>query len=116
MSAAFRDGILQQINQMESELKSLRAALTAYDNAQPRILADSPETRFRGIAPLKAIRTLLKDNGGRMNRDAIIELLVAGGANIGKKRGNHNLRISIEVNIGNGNLIADGNDIVLPPD
>ena len=77
---------------------------------------DSAESRFLGKEPIKAIRILLAESGGRMNRNRLMEALIAGGATSGKKRGVSNLRISIDLNLQNGNLLGEGDEILLPPD
>lgn len=94
----------------------MRAALSAYDKSRLKRPSREvePDKRFQGRSPIQAIRILLGEAGGKMKRAALMSSLMQGGAALGKKRGEHNLRISIEVNISNGNLVASGDSIALP--
>lgn len=49
-----------------------------------------------------------------MNQESLMDTLIASGATLGKKRGRHNLRISLELNTSLGKLIVDGEDVLLP--
>jgi hypothetical protein len=114
----FRSALLGKIADSEAELSALRAALDAYDHAgsSPASSAEpsGPLGRFTGMRPtFRAVEIVLKEHGGRMKRADLVSELVAGGAIVGKKRKEHNLRISIDDNAELGKLILDGDDVVL---
>jgi hypothetical protein len=118
MENTFRKTLSARIEALESELRSVRAALSAYDaETETPLVPASPENRFAGVRPLYgAIEQVLRDNGGRMSREGLMEALVAGGATQGKKRGVHNLRISIDTNATLGKLKLEGDDVLLSPE
>lgn len=115
MENTFRKTLIARIESLESELRSVRAALSAYDvEIETPLIPPSPEKRFAGVRPLfPAIAQVLRDNGGRMNREGLMEALIAGGATLHKKRGVHNLRISIDTNMSLGKLKQEGDDVLL---
>lgn len=126
MPDTFRDTLLRQITSLQQQIATLeeklaasKAALCAYDqHSGVGGVAEQPEdasvARFAGVRPFDAIVRVLAEHGGRMDRDALMKVLVDGGATAGKKRGLHNLRISIDVNENLGKLIVDGNTVSLP--
>ena len=70
--------------------------------------------RFFDWRPLDAARVVLEENGGKMKREELVDSIVAGGITHGKKRGLHNIRTSLELNIQTGNLIERVGIIILP--
>jgi len=67
--------------------------------------------RFYDMRPLNVARDILSKHNGRIERAKMLEIMVAGGITCGKKRGQHNLRISLDTNVKNGNLIQKGDYI-----
>lgn len=115
MPADFREALVQEIATLEGRLDALRAALAAYDlKGTGHMRAQSPSNRFEGMRPtFRAIEIVLTESGGKMKRSDLMDQLVAGGAIIGKKRGLHNLRISIDDNAALGKLKVSGDDVEL---
>lgn len=121
MPDTFRSTLLTQIRALEEKLAAARAALNAYDK-HPSIDTKEPEvrpagatsSRFTGMRPYDAIVRVLAENGGSMDRDDLMKALIEGGAVEGKKRGHHNLRISIDLNESLGKLLVDGTTVSLP--
>lgn len=122
MPDTFRATLLQLIKSLERQLAAARATLQAYDSQPGKIetaplpdVSGPPSTaRFRGMRPYDAIVRVLSEHGGAMDRDDLLRELADGGATEGKKRGMHNLRISIEVNESLGKLAVDGSRVALP--
>jgi hypothetical protein len=117
----FRDTIIRKIAQMKAELAALEAALAAYDRGgEEEVTGDSisihglKSNRFADVKPLfRAVNAVLQENGGKMSRTELIRELIDSGATIGKKRGIHNIRISIDTNIALGKLREKGQTIEL---
>lgn len=119
MPDSFRDTLLLHIASLKKQLSAAEASLHAYDqvanppDVQP---TDPAAVRFQGMRPIDAIREALAEHGGRMTREALMQALIDGGATAGKKRGIHNLRISIDVNEKQGKLVVDGDVVSISPD
>lgn len=121
MSTEFREGLCRAIAQLEAELTHMRASLEAYDASQLKTavkLADiekprPPDSqRFKGWVPLRAIREVLRENGGRMEKQALIRAIDEGGVNIGKMR-EANPTIAVNTNLRIGNLCEENGYITL---
>lgn len=69
--------------------------------------------RFYRARPLAAIKLTLRQFGP-LTQEALTQHLIAGGITIGKKRGTHNIRLSIEKTLRNGTLQKVGDLIGLP--
>lgn len=121
MPDTFRDILLAHISEIETELSAAKAALSAYDRKATTAgdpadhAGQAPEAKpYARVRPFNAIVSILEAaRGGRMNREALMQELVSGGALEGKKRGLHNLRISIDLNAKMGKLRLDGDDVIL---
>jgi len=117
MENPVRKTLLAAVESTRTQLRQYEAALKAFDAEQVTPIPPSPpESRFAGVRPFDAIVQVLHENHGRMDREHLMDALVAGGATLGKKRGHHNLRISLDLNVKLGKLEIDGSDVVLPPD
>lgn len=115
MENTFRKTLIARIESVRAELRQCEAALKAFDaEASAPIDPRLPQNRFEGVRPFDAIVEVLRENGGRMNQESLMDTLIASGATLGKKRGRHNLRISLELNTSLGKLIVDGEDVLLP--
>ena len=104
--------IQDQIAALEKQAEGLRAILIEVQRAKRK--HGDPSMRFFDWRPLDAVRTILQENGGRMKRSDLVRVLVEGGLTHAKKRGMANIRISIDLNIENENLIQKGDYIQLP--
>ena len=106
---------------LEAKIAELRKELSAHEEALRLIQrAESypPEssTRFLKTRPLYAIRKILRETGKPMAVESLIDVLLRNGIANGRKRGHHNVRISIEVNERLGNLIVKDGMVSLPAD
>jgi hypothetical protein len=98
-----------RIAKVSYELSTLTEALRALElNA-----LDESDRRFYKMRPLDAIRIVLAENGGHMDRDALEKVIKVGGISIGKKRSDANVRISFERNLANGNLVETNGQIII---
>lgn len=109
---ASRDEIVLHISYLEREIHAWTKALQAYDHIISPNLS-SPAMLFYQMRPLVAIKQVLNEKGP-LTQAALIKELVEGGATIGKKRAESNIRISIEKTLGTGALKKIGNLIGLP--
>ena len=104
--------ILGQIKELEIKLAEARTMLQSVQ-ATKRKMGDA-SMRFFDWRPVDAARVVLEEHGKKMKRSKLIDILVAGGISVGKKRPMVNIRRSFETNIELGNLIEDGNYIDIP--
>jgi len=86
-----------------------------YRALQERNLAKrtGPTMIFYRVRPLTAIKMTLRQ-GGPQTQEALTQRLIEGGITIGKKRAEHNIRISIEKTLRNGTLKQVGGLLGLP--
>lgn len=106
-------GLIQRrIKELQDDLDENRAMLQ-FIQATKRKQGDAT-MRFYNWRPVDAARVVLEDHGKKMDRSKLIEILVAGGISVGKKRPMVNIRRSFETNIELGNLIEDGEFIDIP--
>jgi hypothetical protein len=99
--ASAREELEQLIRHKEDELRALKLALRSLER---RDTQSGRGGRFIDMRPIDAIRIVLKEHGGKLGREALMERLIAGGITVGKKRSHHNIDISIELNLRIGNL------------
>lgn len=88
----------------EDELRALKTALRALEQNE---IKSKSSGRFIDMRPFDAVLILLSENSGRMKRPELEQALMDGGIAVGKKRGHHNVRISIDTNLKLGNLVED---------
>lgn len=111
---------MESIEALRKEIAALEKLIAARKSALHALLKGESEAgtqslRFYGWRPLDAIRVVLRERGESMTRKEIHDVLENGGITKDKKRGAHNIRISIDLNIAEGNLIAlKGDRIGLP--
>ena len=95
-----------EIEMLAQQIKARKRALIALE------VADLPvgvNRRFFGVRPLIAMRTVFQEIGPRIPREEMERILMEGGIAIGRKRGYHNVRISIDLCLLNGALrMEDG--------
>jgi hypothetical protein len=103
---------LEEIKKLEEKLAKAQIMLQSI-RATKRKVGDA-SMRFFDWSPIDAARTVLEEHGKRMKKSKVIELLVAGGLSVGKKRPMVNIRRSFEKNIELGNLIEDGDYLDIP--
>ncbi|QNI37540.1 hypothetical protein [Edaphobacter albus] len=94
-----RADLIAEIEKLKAELKSHEAMLKAYDK-HALDKQSGPEVRFYQMRPLEATRQVLREAGKALSQEEITRRLVAGGATLGKKRAESNIRISIEISTG----------------
>lgn len=97
-----RNEIILEIERLKEELKSLRKVLQVIDRSSLGGRTGT-EMRFYQVRPLTAIKLILRERGPQA-REALMQELIGGGAIVGKKRANSNIRISIEKTLKNGTL------------
>jgi len=103
--------IRDQIAALEQQIAVLKYALHAIQESKSKV---EPGMRFFDWRPLDATRVLLKEHGGKMHIDKLVESMVNAGITHGRKRGLANIRISLVKNTDNGNLIQRGDFVELP--
>lgn len=108
-----RAEMIRKIESLKSEIKSYEAALQALDR---RGLASrtGSEMRFYRTRPVDAMRIVLQETGRALPQEELTNVLLAGGAATGKKRGKHNIRISIEITLNTGKLKQLNGKIGMP--
>jgi hypothetical protein len=105
--------LLGQIEELEKQIAGLKSNLHALRLDKQKL--GDPKLRFFNRLPVDAARKIIEENGGKIKRSRLVELMAAGGVTVGKKRDLKNIRISLDLNIENGNLIQMGEYIDLPP-
>jgi hypothetical protein len=106
-----KEALEREITELEEQIRVRRAALAQ--------LTGSPIPAARGrfsppMRPHKAARVYLEETQHAVTQSEIIDALVAGGASDGKKRGRHNIRISLEKCVELGTLIDKDGKLGLP--
>lgn len=109
-----KEALRQEIAALKKLIEAREEALRNIQRAESS--AGAATLRFYMWRPLDAIREVLREHGGKMTRQEIHDALVAGGLTKDRKRGSHNIRISIEKNIVLENLIAVNDEYVALPD
>jgi hypothetical protein len=112
LKTASRDEIVLHISYLKREIHALTKALQAYDRVISSSIS-SPSMRFYQKRPLVAIKQVLSEKGP-LTQATLTKELVEGGAIVGKKRAESNIRISIEKTLRTGALKQIGNLIGLP--
>jgi hypothetical protein len=107
-----REDIILKIEELKEQTKTYKKLLQVWDKGD---LAErtGPTMRFFNARPQTAINALLREKGPQTQGQLTAELQ-AGGIAVGKKRGMHNTRISIEKTLKTGALKQVGNLIGLP--
>jgi hypothetical protein len=107
-----REDIILKIEELKKETKTYQKLLQIWDKSG---LAErtGAAMRFFNARPQTAINVLLREKGPQTQGQLTAELQ-AGGIAVGKKRGMHNTRISIEKTLKTGALKQVGNLIGLP--
>jgi hypothetical protein len=113
MAVEIRSEIVRKIEELKAEVRSYEAALLALDRSGIAKTV-GPDVRFYQMRPLDAIRIVLRESGRALSQEDLTNILLAGGAAMGKKRGKHNIRISIEMTLQNGKLKETDGLIGLP--
>lgn len=109
--------LTEEIRRLAVELRSHEAALEAFQRASGRATSTAlpaAEMRFVDVRPIVAIKQILSEVGHPMLLEEIMQRALAGGIATGKKRGHHNVRISIEKNLEIGNLVNMDGKIGMP--
>lgn len=109
-----KEALRQEIAAFEKQIEARKEALRNLQKAESS--AGTKDLRFYQWRPLDAIREVLRENGGKMTRGELYDILVAGGLTKDRKRASHNIRISIDKNILLENLIAIGDEYVALPE
>lgn len=104
--------ITVKIAEAEKNLLELKEMLRAVQTSKKKY--GDPSRRFFEWRPVDAAVHILEHHGSRMLKKDLIELMVAGGISIGKKRPGVNIARSFNDNIELGNLIEDGDYIDIP--
>jgi hypothetical protein len=107
-----RDEILLKLEESEREVKTWKKILQVLDRSK---LLDQTgaNMRFSRVRPQVAIKMVLNEKGPQ-TQEALMRALESGGIALGKKRGLHNSRISIEKTLRTGALQQFGDLIGLP--
>lgn len=107
-----KEALEKEIEQLEAQLKPRKAALRALKELEAMAEGnkDSPATKYFNMRPLDAIRSVLEEHGKPMPKDELSQILLDGGIAIGKKRAEHNVNVSIKVNVRTKNLTSTGKD------
>jgi hypothetical protein len=113
MTVEIRSEIIRKIEDLKAEVRSYEAALLALDRSG-MAKTSGPDVRFYQQRPLDAIRVVLRESGHALSQEELTNRLLAGGAAVGKKRGKHNIRISIEMTLASGKLKQIGELLGLP--
>ncbi len=106
------EALEKEIEEFRAQIKIREAMIRVYKNGQAK--QGDPSLRFYMRRPLDAVRLLLAESGGSMKRNSLEKALGQGGISVGRKRGDHNVRISINTNVANGNLREATGTIYLP--
>ena len=108
-----RESLLRKRQQLLRELDSIHAVLstTAGPGSGGR---KKKSPRFANLSPGKAVRKLLVEEARPSSRERIIQELVEGGAAVGSKHAEQNIRRAIEVNVELGLLVETSGMIGLP--
>ena len=111
-----KEALLQHLEQLKQSIAGVRQTLRMMEKQERQENAAQLRKtyRFYNGRILHAIRQVLQEQGGSMAMDKLIDQLILEGAAIGKKRAHHNVRISIEVNVKNGNLVLADGMVLLP--
>jgi hypothetical protein len=104
---------LGQIEELEKQIAGLKSNLHALRLDKQKL--GDPKLRFFNRKPVDAVRKIIEEKGGKIRRSELVDIMVAGGITVGKKRDLKNIRISLDLNIELGNLIQTGDYIDLPP-
>lgn len=105
--------LLGQIEALEKQIDGLKSNLKAIRIDKQKL--GDPKLRFYDWAPVDAARKIIEEKGGKIQRSELVDIMVASGVAVGKKRDLKNIRISLDLNIELGNLIQTGEYIDLPP-
>ncbi len=107
-----REELVSRLEELEQEAKTYRKLLQVLDRSG---LAQrtGPAMRFFNARPQIAIEALLREKGPQ-TQEKLMNELQAGGIAVGRKRGMHNTRISIEKTLKTGALKKVGDLIGLP--
>ena len=98
-----KEALLKEIAEYEELIRVRRRALKSLGQADA--MRGIIHGRFTGTRPLAAMKTVLKEHGGRMSVEALTQALIEGGLTTGKKRSYHNIRVSIKISAKHGSLL-----------
>lgn len=107
-----KEDVVSEIERLRAELKTAEKVLRALEE-RDITKRTGPAMRFYRVRPLTAIKMMLRQ-GGPQTQVALTQQLIDGGITIGKKRAEHNIRISIEKTLRNGTLKQVGDLLGLP--
>jgi hypothetical protein len=114
---SIEERLMAEIAELSVELRSRQAALQAFRRVRGSTALEAtgnPGTRYVDKRPLVAITEILQERGHGMKQEDLIQAVVDGGGALGKKRGHHNIRISIEISFRIGKLRQVGDSIGMP--
>jgi hypothetical protein len=94
------DQFNQLINRLETQLREVKAVRGALMRLEAEPAANGPlDNRFIGARPNIAAVEVLKERGKPIREEELVEILMAGGIAIGKKRGIFNVQAAIRLSI-----------------
>lgn len=107
-----RDEVILKLEELKADVKTWEKVLQVLDrNALSK--RTGPAMRFYKARPFYAMRAILSEKGAQ-TQEELMKILGDGGIAIGKKRGIHNTRISLEKTLRTGALKKVGDLIGLP--
>ena len=98
----------QEISYFQEQVGARKKALAIL------LQADASAGEYAGVRPIVAARKLLQTRGGSMSLAELNAALLAGGITTGKKRADHNVRLSIEKCVSLGTLELKDGIVSLP--
>jgi len=110
----------KSIQLLEAEVREIERRLRIMKNVLRKLLkigeppVGQSKYPYYGKSPKDAALQHLRSVGRPLSRSALHRALVDGGITIGKKRAEHNVRIGLDLNIANGNLVEIDGMIGLP--
>jgi hypothetical protein len=107
-----REDIILKLEELKKQTKTYKKLLQVWDKSGLE-QHTGPAMRFYQARPQTAVNTLLREKGPQ-TQEQLMKELHAGGIAVGRKRGMHNTRISIEKTLKTGALKQVGNLIGLP--
>ncbi len=109
-----REVLLRKRQQLLRELDSIHAVLSNSGNGASGGGRKKKSPRFANLSPGKAVRKLLVEEGRVSSRERIVQELLDGGAAVGSKHAEQNIRRAIDVNVELGLLVETSGMIGLP--
>jgi len=113
MKSLNRIALLRKRQQLLRELDSIHAVLTT-SGVGTEETGKKKAARFANMSPGKAVRKFLVEEDEPCTRSAVVHALIQGGATVGTKHAEQNIRRAIDVNVELGLLVENAGMISLP--